>query len=340
MRLSFTFLFIFTLQLLSFQTQADNLCIELFKEGSTSSTPSRTKTPRGPTPYASQQGFLTMAGQKMFYRLDVPPGIVRKSRDEVFLLIHGLLANSNYLDGVAARLMAEGKTVLRVDLLGHGRSLLSSSEPTGTISDQASAISQIIYHLNISQLTIYGHSLGGGVALQTAVTAPRLNARLKINRLIIDEPYVYPVDKWMVEQAGANMTNFQAFNLFTYFDLMMGAAAGTETARGVFAKGFAQAVRQYPKYFALADLSPEDQARGALATFPSEDMRPVAAQIDIPVTLIRGRFDARVAPRSLMDAIPGFFNYPIAVKEVKSPDPHHHPILNPEAIARIILNLD
>ena len=90
----------------------------------------------------------------------------------------------------------------------------------------------------------------------------------------------------------------------------------------------------------MTDLSAEDQALGAVAVFPTEDLRPLAAQIEIPVTLIRGRFDARVAPKSLMDAIPGFFSHPVKVKEVKSPVQHHQPFESPDSVANIILDLD
>ncbi len=84
---------------------------------------------------------------------------------EVLLLIHGIGGSSNSWSGVIP-LLAKKYRVIAPDLLGHGE----SDKPRGDYSVGAFAVllRDLLDALDIPQVTVVGHSLGGGIAMQFA----------------------------------------------------------------------------------------------------------------------------------------------------------------------------
>jgi pimeloyl-ACP methyl ester carboxylesterase len=100
---------------------------------------------------------------------------VRAGDGPPLLLLHGIGNNAQTWAGVLDRL-AETHTVIAPDLLGHG----SSDKPRGdySIAGHANGIRDLLSVLDIEQVTIVGHSLGGGIALQFAYQFPERVERL------------------------------------------------------------------------------------------------------------------------------------------------------------------
>jgi len=96
------------------------------------------------------------------------------------LFIHGLGANTYSWRHLAPRL-ARSHHVLSIDLKGFGRSDKPVDDAYGVL-DQALLIATLIKRKGLRQLTIIGHSLGGGVALALTghlnLTQPGTVARL------------------------------------------------------------------------------------------------------------------------------------------------------------------
>ena len=92
------------------------------------------------------------------------------------LLIHGLFGS---LDNLAAlrRGLVDDYNVLSIDLPDHGSSLRTQEF---SFAHYALLISQLINTLNIVSLNIVGHSLGGKIAMQLALSQPDLIDRLVI----------------------------------------------------------------------------------------------------------------------------------------------------------------
>ena len=109
----------------------------------------------------------TIHGHRVAYRMagSGPP----------IVLIHGITASSVVWESVAPRL-ARHHTVLAPDLLGHGQ----SAKPRGDYSMGAfaSGIRDLVLSLELGPVTVVGHSLGGGVAMQFAYQFPHLVERL------------------------------------------------------------------------------------------------------------------------------------------------------------------
>ena len=84
---------------------------------------------------------------------------------EVLLLIHGIGGSSNSWSGVIP-LLAKKYRVIAPDLLGHGE----SDKPRGDYSVGAFAVllRDLLDALDVPRVTVIGHSLGGGIAMQFA----------------------------------------------------------------------------------------------------------------------------------------------------------------------------
>jgi pimeloyl-ACP methyl ester carboxylesterase len=91
------------------------------------------------------------------------------------VLIHGITGNSEQWDQVAT-LLADSRTVIAPDLLGHGR----SAKPRGdySLGAYAASIRDLLIALGHRRATVVGHSLGGGVAMQFSYEYPVFCERL------------------------------------------------------------------------------------------------------------------------------------------------------------------
>ena len=92
----------------------------------------------------------------------------------VILMIHGITDNSSTFDEVIGRL-ARHHTVIAPDLLGHG--LSDKPRADYSVAAFANGMRDLLVVLGISKVTVLGHSLGGGVAMQFCYQFPRFVER-------------------------------------------------------------------------------------------------------------------------------------------------------------------
>lgn len=110
---------------------------------------------------------LVVHGDALRY-LDVGTG-------PVVVLIHGLLGNHrNWAPQVET--LSQNYRVIAPDLLGHGE----SDKPSGdySLSAHAATVRDLLRSLDIESATLVGHSLGGGIAMQTLYLFPELVERM------------------------------------------------------------------------------------------------------------------------------------------------------------------
>ncbi len=93
------------------------------------------------------------------------------------ILLHGGLMMGEMF-GPVIPLLAQRHQVITVDLQGHGRT--ADIERPIDVRLMADDIAALIDHLGVERPDLVGYSLGGGVALQTAVKYPA-----KIRRLVV-----------------------------------------------------------------------------------------------------------------------------------------------------------
>ena len=100
---------------------------------------------------------------------------LRAGSGPAILLIHGIGNNAQTWSSVIGPL-AEHSTVIAPDLLGHG----DSDKPRGdySIAGYANGMRDLLSVLDVERVTVVGHSLGGGVALQFAYQFPERCQRI------------------------------------------------------------------------------------------------------------------------------------------------------------------
>ncbi len=111
--------------------------------------------------------FRTIHGYKRAFRI--------AGSGPAILLIHGIGDNSTTWNVIHAKL-AQRFTVIAPDLLGHGKS--DKPRADYSVAAYANGMRDLLSVLDIERVTIVGHSLGGGVAMQFAYQFPHLVERL------------------------------------------------------------------------------------------------------------------------------------------------------------------
>jgi pimeloyl-ACP methyl ester carboxylesterase len=111
--------------------------------------------------------FRTIHGYRRAYRV--------AGSGPAILLIHGIGDNSTTWSTVQSKL-AQRFTVIAPDLLGHGKS--DKPRADYSVAAYANGMRDLLSVLDIDRVTVVGHSLGGGVAMQFAYQFPQLVDRL------------------------------------------------------------------------------------------------------------------------------------------------------------------
>ena len=125
----------------------------------------------------AQLKFVDLHGYRMAYREWGDPAAA-----QTLVLIHGITSSSLSWIRVAPRLATRSR-VLVVDLKGHGD---SDRPPTGyRLADQAEEVAGLCAALDLRQVSLIGHSWGGGIALLLATAGG-----VPIQRLVLEDPGV------------------------------------------------------------------------------------------------------------------------------------------------------
>lgn len=133
--------------------------------------------------------FIELGGMQVHVR-DVGP----RDDPEPIVLLHGLSASLHTWEGWVAGLQGE-RRVITVDLPGFG---LTGPSPQGDYRIEAYSrfVLQLLDALQVPRAVLGGNALGGEIAWQTALVAPR-----RITALILVDPNGYPVSPLSVPLA-------------------------------------------------------------------------------------------------------------------------------------------
>lgn len=128
----------------------------------------------------------------------------------VIVMLHGYLASSRYYKKLAPRLTRD-HTVVRLDLLGHGRSPKPRHNDYG-YADQLAAIHHTLGGLGIDQpYVLVGHSMGTLIALRYAQKYPD-----SVSRLVLFNPPMFSSPEEAYGDIAATGRHYRAF-LFSRF---------------------------------------------------------------------------------------------------------------------------
>jgi pimeloyl-ACP methyl ester carboxylesterase len=116
---------------------------------------------------AYQVEYVTLHGHSRAY--------VKVGSGPALLLLHGLGCDHTTWEPVLEAL-SRRYTVIAPDLLGHGRSAKPRADYS--VGGYANGMRDLLTYLGIDQVTVVGHSFGGGVAMQFAYQFPERTERL------------------------------------------------------------------------------------------------------------------------------------------------------------------
>ncbi|TGR33050.1 MULTISPECIES: alpha/beta hydrolase [unclassified Mesorhizobium] len=118
-------------------------------------------------PKPQKSGLLPINGVNYYYAI--------YGKGEPLLLLHGGLGSIDMFAPILAKL-AENRTVIGVDLQGHGRTALG--DRPFTLEAIGDDMAGIVKTLGYDKVDVMGYSLGGGVAFRMAVQHPEVVRRL------------------------------------------------------------------------------------------------------------------------------------------------------------------
>lgn len=211
-------------------------------------------TPEAATP--AQGSYANVNGINLYYET--------RGSGQPLIVLHGGLGSTMMFDAMAP-VLAETHQVIAVDLQGHGRT--EDIDRPMTYEAMADDIAALVAELQLRQVDIMGYSLGGGVALQTAIRHPEVVRKL----VLVSTPY--------------NRNNW-------YPEVLMGMGMGMMTAES------ASQMFETPMYQLYASVAPnvDDWAQvvGKLGTLLGTDYDWSAdiEALSIPALLIYGDADS------------------------------------------------
>lgn len=155
---------------------------------------------------------------KMAY-MDIRPD---KPNGRNILLLHGKNFNGAYWEETAKYLSNAGFRVVIPDQIGFGK----STKPAHfqySFHELAASTRKVIDQLNISKITVLGHSMGGMVATRFALLYPEVVERLVLENPIGLEDYrlkvpYQSVDKWYQSELNADFNSIKNYQLNSYYD--------------------------------------------------------------------------------------------------------------------------
>ena len=122
------------------------------------------------------------------------------------ILLHGGLGSGEMLGPILPTLTGAGHQVIVVDLQGHGRT--ADIDRPLDITLMADDIAALIGHLGLEKPDLMGYSLGGGVALMTAIRHPELVRRQVVVSANIRRSAIYPEMLAQQGQVGPEAVEF------------------------------------------------------------------------------------------------------------------------------------
>jgi 3-oxoadipate enol-lactonase len=226
-----------------------------------------------------------MKGSSRMNKVSLPTGTIiayeERGNGIPIVLLHGYCGSRHYWDEVIPQLSEFGR-VIALDLRGHGAS--STTAGVYSMEQLAEDVLAVLDELKLPQVNLFGHSLGGYVALAFAERYPE---RLLTLGLV-------------------HSTSFP--------DSEAAQANRLKAAEAIRTKGVSPFVDELiPKLFSAAhrssmpvklqkaiaigyETSPEGAAGCALGMSKRPDRSVVLEQLDVPILLLAGELDEIIPP--------------------------------------------
>jgi pimeloyl-ACP methyl ester carboxylesterase len=152
--------------------------------------------------------YADVNGVKLYYEIH--------GAGKPLVLLHGGLGAGSMF-GANLPALAKGRQVIVVDLQGHGRT--ADVDRPLSVALMADDIAALIGRLGLGKADVMGYSLGGGVALQTAIRHPEVVDRLVVVSTLLRRSAFYADILGMQAQVSAatadNMKQTPMYQLYS-----------------------------------------------------------------------------------------------------------------------------
>ena len=125
--------------------------------------------------------YAEVNGLEMYYEIH--------GTGQPLILLHGGVGAIEMF-GEVLPLLAQGRQVIAVDLQAHGRT--ADIDRPLSFELMADDIAALVWHLGLERADVMGYSLGGGVALQTAIRHPEVVRKLVLVSTPFERDGWYP----------------------------------------------------------------------------------------------------------------------------------------------------
>jgi len=149
------------------------------------------------TSTATRTGYAPVNGLELYYEIT--------GEGSPLILLHGGYGMTGMFAELLPALVAD-RQVIAVDLQGHGRTA-DIARPL-RFAHLADDIAALIAHLGLARADVMGYSLGGTVALQTAIRHPEVVEKLIVVSTVYKRTGWYPESLAAMEQMGAETGEF------------------------------------------------------------------------------------------------------------------------------------
>jgi pimeloyl-ACP methyl ester carboxylesterase len=221
------------------------------------------------------------------------------------VLLHGGLGAIEMF-GTNLPALAKGRQVIAVDLQGHGRT--ADIDRPLSVELMADDIAALLKHLGIERSDIMGYSLGGGVALQTAIRHPEVVGKLVVVSTPFRRSAFYP--GILAQQGQLTAATAEAMKQTPMYQLYRSLAPRPEDWARLLGK-IGEAMKQ--------DFDFSKQISGITATTlivaGDADIFPPAHAVELFGLLGGGQrdggWDGSGRPKSRLAILPGLTHYTI-----------------------------
>ncbi len=241
--------------------------------------------------------YADLRGIKLYYEIH--------GTGHPLILLHGGLGAIEMF-GPNLPALANGRQVIAVDLQGHGRTA-DVDRPLST-ELMAEDIAALIAHLKLERPNLMGYSLGGGVALLTAIRHPEIVGKLVVVSTPIRRNAFYP--EILAQQGQVGAAAAEAMKQTPMYQLYASIAPRPEDWPRLLSKLGAAMEKDF-------DFSKEIGAVKAptLVVAADADIFPPAHAVEVFGLLGGGKrdggWDGSGRPRSRLAILPGLTHYTI-----------------------------
>ncbi len=151
-------------------------------------------TVHAPAASSPESGYAPVNGLKLYYEI--------RGTGAPVVVLHGGLSNTELIEGIVANL-ARTQRVIAVDLQGHGRT--ADIDRPFSCEAMADDIAALLRYLKVPKADIVGYSLGGSVALRTAIQHPEMVNKLVVVSAVVQPSGWYPEGRAAMAQVGAGL---------------------------------------------------------------------------------------------------------------------------------------